>query len=178
MNRKELFPGRSLDFTNPEDVELGHKQADYFRRIGITPGEYPEDSLMREMGPEPEVTLEKVRKLLKQIKDCPIEALPRIAIDKPDFGRNLPVSTSAIYYLVHAHKGILYIGKAKSLNARWVYGNPGWGGDFVQQHHRLSDALKLKNVWLYWWEVPKELLTILESLLIQWHRPPWNSHTS
>jgi hypothetical protein len=156
-------------------------QADYFRRaFGLPPRKVLDarwsDHTPSILGPEPESILETVHKLLAQTKDFDISVLPRLSVDSRDFGDQLPISTTAVYYLVHQPKGILYIGKATNLSSRWRTVENCVGGDIpIQIHHKLEKALELGNVWLYWWTVPKECLTIIENLLIQRHRPPWNS---
>jgi len=127
------------------------------------------------LGPEPEAVLEIVGKLLAETRGFSIDALPGIDVDSLDFGDKLPVSTPAVYYLVHECKGVLYIGKATNIRSRWAFRRNTVGGDVPMQiHHRLEEAIRLGNVRLYWWAVPRECLVILENLLIQRHRPPWN----
>ena len=133
--------------------------------------EIPNDP-QRELGPEPETILEMVHKLLAKNRDFLITGLPRLLVDKPNFCDDLPARTSAIYCLAHEQKGILYICKAVDVKRRWRADHT---ADIF--HDKLDRAIHLKNVWLYRWAVPRECLAILESLLIQRHRPPWNGCT-
>ena len=48
-----------------------------------------------------------------------IGSLPNVPIVDVYVKRTLPLSTSAVYFVTHPEEGVLYIGKANDLRARW-----------------------------------------------------------
>ncbi len=123
-----------------------------------------------------------VRDFLRRVRPEELPGVGMIALDVSDA---LPAATSAVYFLWSASKGLLYIGKAGNLRNRWrlVYsfiktGDPmediRW--DPQGTHSKLRDALELGDVTLHWLAIPRDYITLAESLLVQAHTPPWNNH--
>jgi hypothetical protein len=117
----------------------------------------------------------------RDLKTLQIKDLPWVPVNGwGDLG--LPDRTTAVYFLVSRSRGMLYIGRATNLRNRWGQ-NPyhpdehgKWGGSDYPAHDQKRPSIELGDVVLHWWVVPRELLAFLESMLLQIHRPPWNSH--
>ncbi len=77
---------------------------------------------------------------------------------------SLPMRTTAVYFLVSAEFGLLYVGRAMDLRARWVNG----------VHHHLVDCLLLGDVTLRWLVVSRESLADTERLFIGLLDPAFN----
>jgi hypothetical protein len=104
-----------------------------------------------------------------------IDSLPSVLIEDIHVARLLPFDTSAIYFLSHPEKGLLYIGTASNLQGRWSLKCDMFGEFSVELTHSCLDpAINLGNVRLSWWSVPKECLVTLESFLIRDLLPRWN----
>jgi hypothetical protein len=91
----------------------------------------------------------------------------------PDTLESLPLEDrssfpelSCVYYALSASGEILYIGKAKSLKARW------------QGHHRLEQLKRFKSVRIAWVGVHEDELDSFERLCINHHSPPLNNSRS
>lgn len=118
------------------------------------------------------------------LKSLRIDDLPGILLDRYDIAEDLP-NASGIYFLISAKKRtprrtrLLYIGKAVNIRSRWTLKRQFLDSSQIYWdmcHHRLKDAVDLGDVTIRWWFLPREQLTCIESLLIQLHLPPWNSH--
>jgi hypothetical protein len=106
------------------------------------------------------------------------ECLPGVAVEAIGFEDRLPVTTTAVYFLMRKGR-ILYIGRATNLRNRWRVENELIDTSKVcweRCHHKLADALELGDVSLHWWVLPRKYLAIAESVFLQIHRPPWNNH--
>lgn len=116
---------------------------------------------------------------LKAVREClnelDIDSLPNVLIEDMYVVDLLPSDTSAIYFLSHHDKGLLYIGKASNLKGRWSL-KCDIAGQFSVEltHHCLDPAINLSNVRLSWWSVPKVCLATIESILIRDLSPRWN----
>ena len=126
-------------------------------------------------GDEVTAMLRNVRILLAKID---VRDLPHVPVDDLDFTRMLP-ETDAVYFLISAVDGLLYIGRATNLRRRWYVNRqvsdtskPEW----PLCHHALKPALDLGDVQIHWLLVGRDQLAIIESLLIQLYQPPWNTH--
>jgi hypothetical protein len=117
--------------------------------------------------------------------------LPGVPIASHDVADLLPCATTAVYFLHSATRGLLYIGRATNLRSRWrlrtkaaKLGGPHltsklgapYAIDWELCHAKLSECIEIGDVTIHWLTVPRELLASAESLLIQIHSPPWNSH--
>jgi hypothetical protein len=117
---------------------------------------------------------EPFRLLWDRLEGLRIERLPATEVDG-EFTWRLPFAP-AVYFLSSRSRGLLYIGKATNLRTRWaltyhVNGQILW--DLC--HGKLRDALELGDVSISWWELPRQYITIAESVLLQIHQPPWNT---
>ena len=87
-----------------------------------------------------------------------LSALPSLPLlDK----KRLP-ELSAVYFCIDSSGNVLYIGKSKNLNRRWLW------------HHRRTQLKDIDGVCLAWMETPSELLLEVESALITWFKPSLN----
>ena len=116
-----------------------------------------------------------------------IKSLPCVRIESPDVWEALPIRTPAIYFLVSDNlseplrwrpqkyrrirrNGLLYIGKAVDLRQRWNNNSfmaPG--------HEMLEKSIAVGDVSMHWLAVKRQHTAIIESVLIQRYKPPWNT---
>lgn len=106
------------------------------------------------------------------IRDLP--SVPIARLETPD----LPVRTSAIYFLWSRSEGLVYLGRATDLRIRWAAHS--WvhtNGEraLAKIHATHERALELGDVRIHWWAIPREHLGLVEGSLLRIHRPPWNS---
>ena len=110
--------------------------------------------------------------VLYQGYDMDYETMPGVALGRmrpdailmdctPD---GLPNRTTAVYFLVSAEFGLLYVGKATDMRGRWVHGF----------HHHLVDSLLLGDVTLRWLVVSRDSLADTERLFIGLLDPAFN----
>jgi predicted GIY-YIG superfamily endonuclease len=76
------------------------------------------------------------------------------------FRRELPESTTAVYFVVSKKHGVIYIGQTKNLVKRWYL------------HDQTDDALKLGDCRLHWLVVPVSELLTTERAMKKIHKPP------
>jgi hypothetical protein len=93
--------------------------------------------------------------------------LPYVIIEDENVYKQIPSCASGVYFLTHHQKGLLYIGKAKSIRQRWAF-------NAYQEHDCLEPAICLENVKLTWWVIPAHMITIVEDMLIRLWNPKWN----
>ena len=121
--------------------------------------------------------LEHIKQLRTELANIDVESLPgKLLNDWETAEVGLP-RIPVVYFLVSRSRGLLYIGKATSLWLRWQPSRHITGvlmKDFC--HAQLGPAIELGDVMLRWWEMPRECITIVESILLQINKPPWNSH--
>lgn len=118
--------------------------------------------------------LDHIQQLTCELKDIPITDLPGVAVTDWRPLTDLPVRTSAIYFLVSRSQGLLYIGRATNLRSRWDNLPVDLMNDFPA-HAKRRPAIELGDVTLHWWGMPRECLAIVESILLQVNKPPWNT---
>jgi hypothetical protein len=116
--------------------------------------------------PDLQSLVDKIAKLYYRIEKLSelisLDSLPSVNVDNEKVFEALPHKASCVYFLTHAEQGLLYIGKAYDLKQRFKY------------HGHIRPALSLKNVRLFWLELPCELLAICEDVLIAGRTPRWN----
>lgn len=100
-----------------------------------------------------------------------IASLPFVTIEDEEVSESLPRKMTAVYFLTHDSEGLLYVGKTHELRKRWL--NAYWSHNHCG-HQCMPHALHLKDVRLSWWQLPKELIEIVESSLIRLWTPKWN----
>ncbi len=121
--------------------------------------------------------LDAAREYLRQII---IENLPSLPIDKEGWEDKLP-RLSVIYFVRSQSKGLLYIGRAKDLSARWrsiSYPTNDGYIYWVKRHKCAGASLRVGDCVLHWLEMPKEHQDVAEPMLIRMYDPPWNGHGS
>ncbi len=117
--------------------------------------------------------LEHLEQVRSELKGLQIGELPSVPIRGwEDLG--LPDATTAVYFLVSRSQGLVYIGRATNLRSRWAPLPFDLMNDFPA-HHKRRPAIMLGDVTLHWWTVPRESLALIESMLLQIHRPLWNT---
>lgn len=106
------------------------------------------------------------------VTDTRLGELPSLPIDGAEFGWELPIVT-AVYFICRPgpRPRPSYIGRAMNLRSRWTA-----SGLMGHDHHKLAEALAHKGLLLRWLEVPREHLGIVEIMLLQHYKPPWNNH--
>jgi len=107
--------------------------------------------------------------LREALKELDFSALPRVPIDDWECWEQLPLRTSAIYFVFDNEGELFYIGKSVNLRGRW---NP--RGLMTTEHTCLQSALDAGGFSLAWWSLPKMVLTVVEDALIRFHSPPRN----
>jgi len=110
-------------------------------------------------------TLANLREALKELN---FSALPRVPIDDWGCWKQLPLRTSAVYFVFDNEGEIFYIGKTANLRGRW---RPSL---MSTEHTCLQPALAVRGFSLAWWSLPKMVLTVVEDALIRFHSPPRN----
>ncbi len=92
-----------------------------------------------------------------------IDALPSLALTERV---QLP-NESALYFVLNATNEVLYLGRAKSLKARW------------RNHHRLADFMQKTDVRIAWVTVSDHyLLPALEDACLAYFQPTFNRRTT
>ncbi len=107
-----------------------------------------------------------------------IDELPGIRVEHVRSCRELPLEP-AVYFLKSLSLGLLYIGRATNLRSRWrteSYIDDATIINWDRCHAKHKEALDLGDVTLHWWAIDRELLGVVESILLQIHSPPWNNH--
>jgi hypothetical protein len=118
-------------------------------------------------------------------------------LDYFEFDDALP-NACGIYFVQEelASPLLMYIGRATSIQRRWVGPTADAGGHILwhsthnifyamanEQWAHIRDKARgsiaaclwtQPQYWLRWWEVPRDFLGLAESLLIQIHQPEWN----
>jgi hypothetical protein len=119
---------------------------------------------------------DKLREAIQHLKlFSEIKYLPYALIDSPEFAENLP-SIPAVYFVCRPPpKKPLYIGRTRNLKVRWTRDLGRNPASLEVEHHMLKRALKARNAVLFWLKTPPEHLTVVEMLLIQMHKPTWNT---
>ena len=131
------------------------------------------------MQPTAEDLIEPVGLLFDRLNKLRISDLPSALIEGLDVGLLLPPNTSAIYFLRSMSQGLLYIGRATNLRGRWRLQRRISDASQIEWelcHAKLREAIALEDVTIYWWPIPPHHLAVAESVLLQIHKPPWNSH--
>jgi len=92
-----------------------------------------------------------------------IDALPSLALTERV---QLP-NESALYFVLNATNEVLYLGRAKSLKARW------------RNHHRLADFMQKTDVRIAWVTVSDHyLLPAIEDACLAYFQPTFNRRTT
>ena len=88
-----------------------------------------------------------------------VSELPSVAFAD----RRAMPAIAAIYFVLDSDRNVIYIGKAQSLNHRWV------------QHHRKSQVKSVTNARIAWLRVDNpDILNAIERDCITQFRPPLN----
>lgn len=125
--------------------------------------------------------LERIVSLHKIIYDSllkiDLNSLPFINIKNRESFESLPPNICCVYFLIHPVQGVLYVGKAINLRSRWRIKYNAWGQFNREQNHDcLLKSIRLRDVKLAWWEIPKEYKPLIENMLIKIYNPKWNTN--
>lgn len=95
-----------------------------------------------------------------------LESLPSVLLtDKEGCTASIPSGVSGLYFLWGQEHGLLYVGKARNLRARWhIY-------PWHQYHDR---CLELGGVRLSWFALDELALEVAETVAIRVLAPHWN----
>ena len=123
----------------------------------------------------------KFEEFVVSLRRLVIPGLPSISLDTYESAATHGPACSAVYFLWSKREGLLYIGKATNVRNRWrlrTRYDRSAGREAIwweMCHSRLRDAVELGDVRLHWWDMPRQYITAVESLLLQIHRPTWNA---
>ncbi|WP_163668968.1 helix-turn-helix domain-containing protein [Adonisia turfae] len=90
--------------------------------------------------------------------DVQINELPSVALAN----KNQLPKTPSIYFAIDSEGTVQYIGRSENLNRRWL------------NHHRHDQFVKMNGVKIAYIDCPTELLSEVESALIEWFKPALN----
>ena len=121
--------------------------------------------------------LDHIQQLRLELANIDFESLPGKPLNDWETSSDDLPKIPVVYFLVSRSRGLLYIGKATSLSLRWKLFRHITGPILKEFcHAQLGPSIELGDVMLRWWEMPRECITIVESILLQNSMPPWNNH--